>query len=302
MFVFLVLSVVINGRECALLRPTRCDHLTGFSSTLTSTLFRSQLAQQPAAQGCRQVIPTTKSFRRPIPPLLLQGSQRTRQIAAVFAISTFCILFVLRGRQSSPMAPGLTITGSRVKSSGESWDGPGISLAEVKAVAAIRGITLTVEELGPWYRVRLHVPRGEDSTESDVLVGETSGWAQPTGIVHLDSMQVRRHTGYWKRRGGQRRWVGALLGLATAAWALENSPFPCRRARLLAIRDDPAQHDALVRYYKLLGFEEVDLKDQSALGQVLQRLLYGGDGTLMEVDGPAYLTRWLPALRAETLL
>ena len=37
------------------------------------------------------------------------------------------------------------------------------------------------------------------------LLGETTGFAQPNGILHLETIQLRRYTGYWdmlrKQRG-----------------------------------------------------------------------------------------------------
>lgn len=43
----------------------------------------------------------------------------------------------------------------------------------------------------------------------------------------------------------------------------------------------------------------VDDADQPLLATLAQQLLWGGDGTLMEVDGDTYLNRWTPYLRGD---
>ena len=62
------------------------------------------------------------------------------------------------------------------------------------------------------------------------------------------------------------------------AWALEVTP--CRRARLLAIRDDERQHRRLVRYFQQRGFEPVR-EVQAALWDLPLRMVWGGAGALM---------------------
>ncbi|MEB3170679.1 MAG: hypothetical protein VKK43_04840, partial [Synechococcaceae cyanobacterium] len=102
---------------------------------------------------------------------------------------------------------------------------------------------------------------------------ELKGWALPTPAgLRLDTMRVQR---------GGSGGVGSLIWAATFAWALEATP--CRRARLLAIHDDDAQHRRLVRYFRRLGFEP--LRELGAgVGDLAPRLLWGGAGLLMEGD------------------
>jgi hypothetical protein len=73
--------------------------------------------------------------------------------------------------------------------------------------------------------------------------------------------------------------VGALIWAATFAWALEATP--CRRARLLAIRDHERQHRRLVRYFRQLGFTPLRELGGGAT-DLAPRLLWGGAGLLME--------------------
>jgi hypothetical protein len=82
-------------------------------------------------------------------------------------------------------------------------------------------------------------------------------------------------------QGPQTQGVGALIWAATFAWALETTP--CRRARLLAIRDNDQQHRCLVRYFRRLGFEPI--RDVGAAAADLPlRLVWGGAGLLMRGD------------------
>ena len=72
-----------------------------------------------------------------------------------------------------------------------------------------------------------------------------------------------------------------MIWAATFAWALEATP--CRRARLLAIRDDAQQHRRLVRYFERLGFGPVR-EVGAGLTDLPLRLVWGGSGLLMRGD------------------
>ena len=74
-----------------------------------------------------------------------------------------------------------------------------------------------------------------------------------------------------------------MLSLATACWIRERGLFDNARAQLLCIRDDERQHRALVRFYRRLGFTA--LRDVgSGLGSIADRVTWGGEGTIMEID------------------
>ena len=203
------------------------------------------------------------------------------------------------------------------------------TFAEVQRAALRRGYVLALKQVGPWYHIDLYQGVWAESTGSDHhyfysvddptiqrprlpsgavlvkdvegdkgrLVGDTEGWAQPDGVVHLETLQVRRYSGYWE--GGAhrpQRWAGILLGLAAATWGFERSPWACTRGQLLAIRDTSGQHRSLVRYYEVLGFRVV--KEVGGRAETIgDQLVWGGEGTLMEVDGAAFVRRWTPFLR-----
>ena len=93
-----------------------------------------------------------------------------------------------------------------------------------------------------------------------------------TGGLQLDTLRVLP---------GAPSGCGDLIWAATMAWALESTP--CRRARLLAIRDDDRQHRRLVRYFQAKGFQSVR-EVQAALLDLPLRMVWGGAGELMVGD------------------
>ena len=124
--------------------------------------------------------------------------------------------------------------------------------------------------LGLW-SLRLVVARSQ--SERLQLLGEMKAWAYsgPRGL-QLDTMRVLP---------GAPTACGDLIWAATMAWAMENTP--CRKARLLAIRDDERQHQRLVRYFRWRGFEPVR-EVQAALWDLPLRRVWGGAGELMLGD------------------
>ena len=61
-------------------------------------------------------------------------------------------------------------------------------------------------------------------------------------------------------------------------------------------QDDERQHRTLVRYYRRLGFKPLR-EIGSDLRSIGDRVVWGGDGTLMEVDFDAYARRMTRAIR-----
>ncbi|MEX1317926.1 MAG: hypothetical protein AB1Z22_12490 [Synechococcaceae cyanobacterium] len=146
------------------------------------------------------------------------------------------------------------------------------SLAELEAQARRRGLLLRLQVHRParlLWTVRVGVARSQPLA----LLGELKGWALPSAAgLRLDTMRVQ---------GERTAAVGSLIWAATFAWALEATP--CRRARLLAIRDDACQHRRLVRYFRRVGF--TPLRDLGGgVADLAPRLLWGGAGLLMEGD------------------
>jgi len=151
---------------------------------------------------------------------------------------------------------------------------PALNLQRVEALAAKRGLKLRLRaprRLGGW-SLQVVVARPLDAGRAELL-GELKGWALPTPAgLQLDTMRVQ---------GRDTAGVGLLIWAATFAWALEATP--CRRARLLAIRDNERQHRCLVRYFQRLGFEPVR-EVGAGLSDLPLRLVWGGSGLLMRGD------------------
>ena len=105
------------------------------------------------------------------------------------------------------------------------------------------------------------------------ILGEMKAWAYG-GVngLQLDTMRVHPNASVK---------VGHLVWAATMAWALEVTP--CKKARLLAIRDDERQHARLVRYFLRRGFKKVR-EVGSAPTDLPLRLVWGGAGSLLVAD------------------
>ena len=106
-----------------------------------------------------------------------------------------------------------------------------------------------------------------------IILGEMKAWAYSRKHgFQLDTMRVSQSAP---------SGVGHLIWAATMAWALEETP--CKKARLLAIRDEEDQHKKLVRYFQMRGFEFIREVGSDPLDLHL-RMIWGGSGMLMNAD------------------
>jgi hypothetical protein len=161
------------------------------------------------------------------------------------------------------------------------------SLESLERRAADRGLLLRLQvgrPMGLLYGLRVVVARQPSEGAPLRLLGELKGWAWPTrGGLQLDTLQVAGRSSGLPDLG-----VGPLIAAAAFAWALEQTP--CRRAQILAIRDDDGQHRRLVRYFRRLGF--VPSKELgAALWDLPERLVWGGAGLVMQADCQLVLER-----------
>ena len=160
-------------------------------------------------------------------------------------------------------------------------------LRDLETEASRRGLLLRLRVGGTAGLRSLQVGVARRSAaDTLLLLGELKGWALPTHDgLRLDTMRVQ---------GDDTAAVGPLIWAATFAWALEATP--CRRATLLAIRDNDAQHRRLVRYFRRLGFEPRRELGAGVL-DLAPRLLWGGAGLLMQGDCREGLARSSRQLR-----
>lgn len=167
-----------------------------------------------------------------------------------------------------------------------------LTLEQLEQWASERGLMLRVQSgrpLGVLHAIRAGVASQQPDGRL-VLLGELKGWAWPTADgLHLDTLQVAG-----RQAGARNQGVGPLLAAAAFAWALEVTP--CRRARILAIRDDDHQHRRLVRYFRRLGFSPIRELGAGVL-DLAPRLVWGGSGLLMQVDCADGLARSVAQLR-----
>lgn len=155
------------------------------------------------------------------------------------------------------------------------------NLQVIEQRAAARGLLLRLQvRQGLGLRSLRVVVAQPRPAQPPLLVGELKGWALPLANgLQLDTMRVQ---------GQASQGVGPLIWAATMAWALETTP--CRRARLLAIRDAEQQHRRLVRYFERLGFSALR-EVGAAPGDLPLRLVWGGSGLLMRGDCAEGLAR-----------
>lgn len=182
-----------------------------------------------------------------------------------------------------------------------------VTLEEVQAAAKRLGCTLRIQETGPVYRLEL-LWQGPDNNEPSLL-GFSNGFTQPNGVAHLESIQIRRFSGYWQRSRlnpeadryakipkFDKYGLGLILSVGVACWINERCPFGSRRAELLAIMDSPKQHATLVRYYRRLGFSVLrEVGDD--FGSFGDQIVWGGVGTLMEGYVDTFRAKWGTAIR-----
>ncbi|GIL57939.1 hypothetical protein Vafri_13126 [Volvox africanus] len=169
-----------------------------------------------------------------------------------------------------------------------------VTLEEVQRAAKRRGLAISVKELGPFYRIVCR-----DGSEEGQVLGVTSGFVAPWfGIMHCDTLQI--FTRGLKGDAGQRirggvLGLGLLLGGATFTHGFYHG---CRTAEILAINDNDAWHERLVKYYSYFGFRPVCRVGGNGLADLPHLLVWGGEGTRMNADIEAMLQRWTPSLRA----
>ena len=155
----------------------------------------------------------------------------------------------------------------------------GLSQLESQALEA--GLLLRIKVNRPFslWAMRLVVADYLEPNKVRIL-GEMKGWAyRGVNGLQLDTMRIHPNAS---------ADVGHLVWAATMAWALEATP--CKKARLLAIRDDEKQHKCLVRYFLRRGFQKVREIGSDPMDLPL-RLVWGGSGELMVAECSEVLQR-----------
>jgi len=194
----------------------------------------------------------------------------------------------LRADAASPRAPATGLSGLAAQARDI------MTLGEIEAAARSAGFTFTQTNIGPLYRVILRVVPAPGEEGKGKAIGYTNGALTPP-LLRQDTMQISFvNTGNPNSMTNEKRvsveergfrsnsiyGLSLLLGAYAMRWAYDNG---CRRAELLAIKDNERQAKVLRRHYSRLGFRAVrEVTDD--ISCVPDRLLWGGIGTLMEVD------------------
>lgn len=154
------------------------------------------------------------------------------------------------------------------------------------------GVKISLSTLGPGYRAVARAAHDEEQ-----IIGYVEGFLRPGGkILHLDKMEVwkkavdraRKENPDGYKNGGNVFGVGLLLGYLCLLHGKENG---CIDAEFLAIDDEEYQHKRLVRYYKNSGFKVIKYVGED-VGDIPDRLVWGGCGTLMREKVDALLEKW----------
>jgi hypothetical protein len=173
--------------------------------------------------------------------------------------------------------------------------GPLLSVNQVTAAAAARGLALRLTTLGPLFTVAATV---DDVDDTPLEVGLLQGFLLPPplgGLLHLDSVRVfnSRLRGTLRGKAQSPFGIAVLLGAAAFAHAAAAG---CTRAELLAIDDGNGYAQRLVTYYRRLGFVVVRTVGDGGWRDVPDLLVWGGVGTRMDADIATMLTRWSGAV------
>ncbi|KAJ9505756.1 hypothetical protein QJQ45_028244, partial [Haematococcus lacustris] len=130
------------------------------------------------------------------------------------------------------------------------------------------------------------------------LLAVTTGFVVPLlGILHCEALQVFTR-GMKGEQGDQVRGGALGLGLVMGGAVFSHGARRgCKKAEILAIRDDDMTWKRLVCYYRFFGFEPVREVTGDLVADVPHLLVWGGPGTRMDADVVRMLARWSPALK-----
>lgn len=158
--------------------------------------------------------------------------------------------------------------------------------------ASKEGVVLSLSTLGPGYRAVARAKHNETQ-----ILGYCEGFLRPgSSVLHLDKMEVfkkmiqkaSKENPEEFRGGGTLLGVGQLLGYLCVLHGKENG---YSVGEFLAIDDEEKQHRKLVQYYKRSGFKIIKYVGEG-MGDIPDRLIWGGCGTLMREDIDTLLEKW----------
>lgn len=194
--------------------------------------------------------------------------------------------------------PNRSLSAFRATQAEESFPPPLLSASQVRPLwteerlldySRDQGVIVSLSTLGPGFR---SVAR---STQNETeIIGYIEGFVRGK-LLHLDKMEVFRPMVKRVRLnnpeftgGGTVLGVGLLMGYTCL---LHGQRKGCEVAEFLAIDDDELQHKRLVKLYRNSGFDYVKYVGDD-WGDIPDRMVWGGCGTLLRKDIPFLLRFW----------
>mmetsp|Transcript_1076 Transcript_1076/g.3355 ORF Transcript_1076/g.3355 Transcript_1076/m.3355 type:complete len:190 (-) Transcript_1076:2427-2996(-) len=158
---------------------------------------------------------------------------------------------------------------------------------DVERTAKSKGLRFVDRSLGPVITI--------DAFAGEKRVGYASGYIVP-GMkrLHVESLRTAKEEA--SRGALLEPTVGKLLVLSLLVRAAGSG---AKEVFALAIDDGDEQHRRLVQYVKRMGGIPVR-RVGSSLKDVRDRLVWGGQGTLMRASLQDLFTKWAPLLRRRT--
>lgn len=157
-----------------------------------------------------------------------------------------------------------------------------LTVDEVVKVAEGQGFSVQKYMSGPVLKLDLF-------QEQDILTAFITGCKLPNGRLHIESYKAM------KKENGALLSVtpGMLVFMGALAFGYAQG---CKEVYGLAIRDENRQHRRLRRYLKRFGGVEVK-QVTSRVTDIPERLLYGGQGTIIKGNIECMLKRSQQMLR-----
>jgi hypothetical protein len=235
-----------------------------------------------------------RSIHPPQPSTIHSQTSRHTSIPSIFAKSS--------SRRVIDPSLHATVTSSRRSSIMENnyttttiW-----SKQRIVEYANQQGVIISLSTLGPAYRA---IARAKHNTTQ--IMGYIEGFIRPgQSILHLDKMEVfakmidkaRKENPSEFKGGGTILGLGLLLGYLCLLHGTEQG---CTIAEFLAIDDNEKQHQRLVKFYKISGFQYVKYVGDD-WQSIPDRLVWGGCGTLLRNDIDTLLQFWTHLLEKST--
>ena len=176
-----------------------------------------------------------------------------------------------------------------------------LTLDDVRASAAARGMAVRVREVGPLWEVVLTDAEAAPSAPSSSLPLARAAGFTLGPLCHIDSLVVHTRRARGAAGARVRPGLAGTGGLAAKAVFALAAARGATKAEVLAIDDgDAADAERRVRVYeRAAGFKVVARVGGGSLSDLPHLLVWGGVGARMDADIGAQLDAWGVAVEEE---